>query len=139
MADGGLRQLFQRRFTTWHWQSIESWSTGRGVPDLNYCAAGYEGWIELKKAEANAVTITAEQVGWAERRMRAGGHVFLAVRQMHAPGPRSPLRDALWLYHASALRHVKEGGLTSTPPLGYWPDGPAKWDWAAIQTILTAM
>jgi hypothetical protein len=136
--DGGLRQLFQRHLRTWHWQSVETFSTGQGVPDLNYCVMGIEGWIELKRAEANAVSITPEQVGWAERRLRAGGRVFLAVRQQTTQGPRKgPASDVLWLFRGSSTRLVKEYGLMGATPLGRWENGPTQWQWTVVEKYLT--
>lgn len=99
---------------------------------------GIEGWIELKRAEANAVDITPEQVGWAERRLRAGGRVFLAVRQQSTAGPRKgPARDVLWLFRGSATRLVKEHGLAGATPLGQWVGGPAAWQWTVVEKYLT--
>jgi hypothetical protein len=137
MSDGGLRQLFQGAMSTVHWQSIETWSTGKGVPDLNGCSMGIEFWIELKLASANAVVIAPEQVAWAERRLRSRGRVFLAVRRKASDGKRRPGYDELWLFHGSTTRTIMMQGLSSAPPLCVTRGGPAKWDWAKIFSELT--
>src|SRR5215213_7651185 len=97
MSDGGLGKLIPDHLPQVHFQRIETGGTGRGVPDLNGCWGGTEFWIENKHTAGWCVPrdkMRAEQVGWLERRARAGGRVFLAVRQT---GRR---RDDLWL-----LRH----------------------------------
>jgi hypothetical protein len=69
-TDGGLRQLYQKHLPTFHWQGVETWSTGQGVPDCNFCAEGSEGWIENKVTHTNAIKFQTEQIGWIERRRR---------------------------------------------------------------------
>lgn len=132
MADGHLRQIFRARIPEAHWQSIESWSTGRGVPDANYCLSGHEGWIEFKQAKHWKVGIWPEQVGWIERRARAGGRAFMAVRRA---------QDELWILAPGGVREAAEGGLkavTEGNRLGLWGSGPASWDWDAVRRILTS-
>lgn len=131
--DGGLRQLFRRHLPGCHWQSIESWSTGQGVPDANYCfPPGIEGWVEFKSAKANKVVISPGQVAWAEQRHRAGGRVTLAVRLRARKGAR----DALYLYEGASFRGVYLKGLV-TPPLARWEGGPGAWVWHHIRAVLT--
>jgi hypothetical protein len=145
MIDGGLSSLFQKRMPDFHWQRVETGGCGLGIGDLNFCARrrpsdneGVEGWIELKKSDAWAVTISAEQVGWAEQRIRAGGRVFLAVRRQAQAGPRrGPKVDSLYIYPGSHTRDVKTMGLRCPLFLLHTPGGPARWDWAAVRAILT--
>lgn len=134
--DGGLRPLFHTRLPSAHWQGVETWSTGQGVPDTNYCfPEGREGWIEFKVTATLRVTIRPEQVAWAERRCRVGGKVFLAVRLKVLPGPRKIARDAIYLYGSTSIRQVHEKGLSVLPSL-LCEGGPARWNWTAIAEIL---
>jgi hypothetical protein len=140
MSDGHLRSLFQQAIPQFHWQSVETWSTGQGVPDCNFCGLGKEGWIEFKLTAAWRVTISPEQVGWAERRMRAGGKVFVAVRRKNLGGPKlgKPV-DELWLFDAQAARVLIRSGLPDVPfnfRLGKWSGGPSGWDWLKVREIL---
>ena len=61
-----------------HWQSIESWIIGAGIPDLNACYHGKEIWIECKIHPRKP---TPKQINWWERRHAAGGRVFLMVKK----------------------------------------------------------
>lgn len=132
MIDGDLRQIFQRFIPDAHWQSIETGSTGRGIPDVNYCFEGIEGWIEFKATEGWRVDVRPEQVAWIERRGRAGGRVFLAVR-------RAQLE--LWFLRSTAAR------VLATPKLGLrdlenshilstMKGGPSRWPWGWIKRTL---
>ena len=132
MRDGGLRQIFQRHLPEVHWQAIESWGTGIGIPDLNGCAGGVEFWIELKRATANAVKISPGQVAWTERRLRAGGRVYVAVRKNSAASKRRAATDELHLFRGEVIRSLYTDGLQNCPALGVWPNGPASWHWADI-------
>jgi len=138
-SDGGLRPLFQQRLPEFHWQAIETGSTGRGIPDLNWCTDGIEGWLELKQTQANKVEVRPEQVAWIERRIRAGGRVFIAVRYKHAGGPRKgdPV-DRLYLYKGSQVRNLLQYGISHTLEAGAWAEGPAKWDWLEVRKLLIA-
>lgn len=146
--DGGLRQLFQKHLPEFFWQSIESWSTGQGVPDLHYSISiadhnwyNRSGWIECKQTEANAVAISPEQVAWAERYWRHSGRSWLAVRQQCYAGQRRKAQDNLWLIHGDGARWAKTGGLSAVPRIylkGQWSGGPGRWDWAAVKAILTS-
>jgi hypothetical protein len=138
--DGELRAIFQKHLPLAHWQAIESALTGPGIPDAEYCfPGGVSGWLEFKRTRPGSpwtVDIRKEQVAWAERRLRKGGRIHLAVRQKHAPNRLRGALDALFLYRGADLRAVFQNGL-KTPPLGLWHGGPARWDWAAIARELT--
>lgn len=145
--DGGLRQLFRQHLPQFDWCSIESGATGGGIPDMNYCTCtelhsdgyGKEGWLELKQTPGHRVTLRPEQVGWIARRVRAGGRVWIAVRQQAARGPRREARDALWLIPGADAKEALVGGL-SGPGAACWPQwrgGPARWDWPRIAEVLT--
>ncbi len=137
MRDGDLRRLFRVHLPLFDWQSIETGGVGLGVPDLNYCFAGQEGWLELKQTQAMAVSIDAVQVAWIERRLRAGGRVFVAVRRHCPSGPRREARDELWLLHGAQSRNLHDHGLGQSDALLHCVGGPAKWDWAAVGKILS--
>src|SRR5580765_135563 len=103
MTDGNLRSIFQTYIPQFHWQAVETWSTGQGVPDCNFCGKGIEGWIENKRTAAWKVDMLPEQVGWIERRLRAGGRVFIAVRRKHFGGiKKGKPEDELWLFNGGA-------------------------------------
>jgi hypothetical protein len=129
MSDGQLRQLFQKHLPSFHWQSIETWSTGRGVPDANYCYAGSEGWIEMKRAVGWRCKIEPEQIAWLERRARAGGRVFIAVRRIKPP-------QTFWLFHGNQARLLL-GRLSELTPLVLATGNPGSWPWKTIGVVLT--
>lgn len=141
--DGGLTKLFIARLSDFHWQAVESGGTGQGVPDANYCANRTEGWVEMKVTGTNSLpTLTAHQVAWAERRGRAGGRVFLAVRKKHEGGARlgAPI-DHLVLFNASqSARTILEHGMNMATPLYVSPaKGPKSWDWEEVRKILLGL
>jgi len=134
--DGGLRPLFAERIKTAHWQSIETWSTGQGVPDTNVCLNGLETWIEFKSTATNAVRISTEQIGWIERRIRVGGRVLVIVRWQCLAGLRRQARDELLIFAGFNVRALAVGGISAAVPLDRWEGGPRAWDWDAIVELL---
>jgi hypothetical protein len=130
MSDGELRRLFRRHLPTFDFVSIETGLTAAGVPDLNFCRDGVEGWIECKRSDAWRVRIEAAQVGWAERRLIHGGRVFAAVRRR---------REELWLYSGWALRPLLSQRLDEVTPLGWWAGGPGRWDWEEVSVLLLSL
>src|SRR5260370_22560220 len=126
MSDGGLRKLFQDHLhTDVHWQAIETWSTGQGVPDLNYCFKRCrEGWIENKLTAGYAVDISPQQIAWVERRARMGGRVFVAVRRKNEGRPRrgEPV-DELILFTGAHVRSLATLGTNAAPFTGRWAGG----------------
>lgn len=144
MRDGNLRAIITERLKGAHVQAIETGGVGAGVPDLNFCIPlptptsggwrGIEGWIECKRGEGvngNIVKVRPHQIAWIERRARAGGRVFVAVRRRPLAQPRT---DELWLLGPG---HVRATRLIPEASLGHWAGGPARWDWAEIAVILT--
>ena len=137
-TDGGLRKLFQKHIPQAHWQSVETWSTGQGVPDLNYCIEGREGWIELKAAKGLKVKFQPHQIAWLERRYRSGGRVWVAVRK------RTLTIDQLWLVGGEHARELLTAGISSSlvedaPRLARvyaWGGGPKQWGWDEIRELL---
>ena len=136
MSDGGLRQIFRKHLPEFDWLSVETWSTGRGVPDLNYCCAGIEGWIECKATRAWRVAINPEQVAWAERRARHGGRTCVAVRRYAPAGPRKEAFDELWLFRPDVLRHLLDERMDKAKASLITLGGPANWSWAMIRAFL---
>jgi len=140
MTDGELRKKFQEFIPQFHWQSVETWSTGQGVPDCNFCGFGKEGWIEFKKTETMRVTVSPEQVAWMERRMRNGGRCFVAVRRRHSGGARKgDAVDELWLFDGQAIRILKNEPLVAVPLnflLKKTSGGPTEWDWPKVCELL---
>lgn len=131
--DGGLRQLFQTAMREAHWQAIETWSTGQGVPDAEYCfPGGIGGWVEFKKANGWSAGLRPEQVAWLERRARVGGRTFVAVRK------QLKSQDDLYVFAGIDVRQLHLLGLTGVKPLILTSGGPAKWDWPGVKKVITA-
>ena len=138
--DGDLRSIFRKKLPRFHWTSIETGMTGRGIPDSHYCHAKTPGWIEYKVTKGFAVGMRPEQVAWTLRYVRAGGRVFVAVRRQSMGGPRkgAPV-DELWLIRGWAAGDLKQGGLKKLTPAalaGVWDGGPSKWSWPDIEYAL---
>jgi Holliday junction resolvase len=131
MADGELRKIFRKHLAPrgFDLASIETGGSEGGVPDMNGCRGGVEFWCEMKRAEHWRCKIRPAQVGWIERRLRAGGRVFIAVRRDDTE---------LWLYHGAAIRRLTDTRLDMVPSLGHWSGGAARWDWDLIEGMLTA-
>jgi hypothetical protein len=138
LIDGGLSAHFQAHIPEAHWQRIETATTGAGVADLNGCYHGIEVWIELKLTAEWSVALSPFQVSWAERRIRYGGRVYIAVRRNHPQTKRTQFADELYLFHGSEARHLMDGGIRGATCLGMWANGPALWDWAAVRKIIFA-
>jgi hypothetical protein len=128
--DGHLRKLFRENLPGFHWLSVETGATASGAPDSNYCGGGFEGWIEFKLATGWRVHVRPMQVGWLERRARAGGRVFVAVRR------KVGKIDSLYLFDGLDVNLLRLNGLQGTPALGIWDGGPGRWDWAEVNGIL---
>ena len=132
--DGELRKLFRENLVRgWHWQSVETGGTGRGVPDANFCRDGVEGWIEFKLARGRRAGLRPEQIGWIAARSRAGGRVFVAVRRKTGSG------DELRLYLGDSVRELASRGIPEGPsPLLVETGGPNLWNWEKIECELTS-
>ncbi len=143
--DGGLRALFRQHLLWFDWCSVESGTTGRGIPDSNYCikdavdGRGIEGWVEFKQTPGWTCPLRPEQVGWIMRRTRHGGRVHVAVRQRATAGPQRDSRDVLWLVPGGLAAQAKEHGLRGLPlgrGVAAWHGGPGAWDWRAVAAVL---
>jgi hypothetical protein len=111
---------------------VETWSTGQGVPDLEYCCDGISGWIELKKSDGWVVDFAPQQIAWIERRVRAGGRVFVLVRR------RRDLVDELYVLPGTAARALltRAETLRTIRPIALFRGGPRNWSWPDIGGIL---
>jgi hypothetical protein len=128
MSDGDLRKIFRLNLPKFDWLAVETGATSRGVPDSNFCYKGREGWVEMKRAKGLRVSVSPEQVAWAERRIRHGGRVFCAVRKI----------GILYLYNSWALRRLASEPIGDVESVGHWSGGQSRWDWEAIGAILTS-
>jgi hypothetical protein len=129
LPDGGLRKLFRSHLPRADFVGVET-TTTRGLPDVNYCLDGVEGWIEMKLVRGLRVAIRPEQVGWIERRLARGGRAFLAARWKRAGV------DRLVVVAGSACRLLRTERITEVPLLGCWEGGPSRWDWAEVAEVL---
>lgn len=138
-VDGGLRGLFRDKLRVgWHWQSIETGGTGRGVPDSNFCVGGVEGWVEFKKTEGWTVDLRTEQIGWLLERSVRGGRCFVVIRRKNQGGPRRGASvDEVWIYRGAMARRLKLEGLRLQEGLIYHgTGGPGEWNWVKIAEAL---
>lgn len=144
-ADGGLRAQIHKHMKEFgDWQAIETGLISGGVPDTNFCLHGVEGWIECKRTNGWTISnMQGNQVGWAERRARNGGRVFVAVRRMAEQGPRTAQADEFWLLDHRAMRPLllkaRLDNLQPSLVLGRWFGGPNGWDWQAIARLLVSV
>lgn len=116
------KQLYQRikeieatyRGNTARWMRVENVLLP-GVPDVNYCINGVEGWLELKcpPVKANEQTsvfggahgLSPVQMAWALSQAQAGGRCFLLTANEHF----TYLHDLCWLserYSATVLNKL---------------------------------
>lgn len=135
--DGGLYDQFKKHLHPGiDWQRIETGGTGRGIPDVNFCYAGVEGWIENKKTSKWSANLRPEQVGWIDRRSRCGGRVWIAVRRLHEGGVRKgSAGDELWLIPGRLVIKLHEEGLHKVGIRPY-EGGPSNWDWYSVATTI---
>lgn len=132
--DDGLRAIFHEKLKPFHMVAIETGMTTQGVPDSNGCFNGVDFWVEMKATKAFAVRFRPMQIGWIERRLRCGGHVFVATRQRHKNV------DCLWLLRGSAAKELATGAslrsLKASYILGCWHGGPQEWPWNLVKSLL---
>ena len=75
--ESGLRKTVKKALKeVGHLSWVESHATSAGIPDLNYCIQGYEGWVELKSGNFE---VKASQVIWMEERISNGGHPLFLI------------------------------------------------------------
>lgn len=135
-SDGGLRSIIHSHLKSYgDFQAIETGLISGGVPDINYCIQGSEGWIECKRTSGWAISnMQPNQIAWAERRSRNGGRVFCAVRRFN------PAADELYLLRHSAMRllllKTPLNRLPAAEILHLSTGGPARWDWLAVANAL---
>lgn len=135
--DGGLRTIFSEHLLDFHWNAIESWSTGHGIPDGEFCTPnGAQAWIEFKKTDGWSIRFKPGQIAWHERRHRNRGKSFIAIRRRNET--REEKVDELWIFSGADVRQLLLGGLRTPGArvLGKWAGGPARWDWGLIRGVL---
>lgn len=132
MKDGDLRKLERQHLKGFHLVSVETGLTGMGVPDMNYCYGGIEGWIENKWCKGWQVHMRPEQIGWILRRKRAGGNVYVAVRRIN----KTSLSDEFYLFDGADVEALNNVGLRCGKALIKCSGGPARWDWPAVAALL---
>lgn len=140
MIDGGLWQEVRKYLKPgWDFQRIETGLTGGGVPDVNFCCDGIEGWLELKWTPGWKPRIRPEQIGWAERRLRNGGRVLMLTWRRCEAGSRREAASELWVHSGWHMRTVLDEGLRVAPPILRETGGPSNWRWDHVgEAILTA-
>jgi len=126
MVDGGLRQLFRRHLPEWDWQPIETGALSPGVPDLNGCRQGREVWVEMKHTTGWVVKFRPMQPSWILRRLAAGGHVYIAVRQ------RQRTTDRLYLYRGEYVLQLQEIGLRCASWSVCLGQEESEWYWPSL-------
>jgi Holliday junction resolvase len=134
-SESDLRRLIRKNLPQVNWTTIESRYTESGIPDLNGCYAGADFWIECKVTKAYAVVLRPAQIAWIDRRIRAGGKVWIAIRRYS----KKNKVDELWLVNGGAVRELNEYGLRGNgqlPGVGF-PGGPGEWPWKKILHVLT--
>lgn len=131
--DGGLYKEYLKYLPDFHWQRVEVGQLNRGVPDVNYCYNGVEGWVENKGTEDGRFKFRPEQRGWIIDRSRHGGIVYVAVRM------KTMATDTLLLYDGESLARATESmninRLTSHMIEVYF-GGPTHWNWQKITSLL---
>lgn len=70
------------------WDRMEN-GVGVGMPDINYCIAGVEGWIELKSPTepkrpgtplfGSNHNVSQDQKNWFKRQIDAGGRAYILI------------------------------------------------------------
>jgi hypothetical protein len=135
--DGRLSKLFQQHFNLWHWQRLETEATGSGIPDLNCCAHGFEFWLELKATSTWRIEIRPPQHAWINRRIRAGGNVYVAVRRQVVLKRTATKADELYIFCGCKTEALMTQRLCLVLPIGMWAEGPAAWPWAEVHRAIT--
>jgi hypothetical protein len=136
-SDDGLRRIVQDKIPRAHWQPIETGGIAPGVPDLNGVLAGTESWVECKATDTMRIKFEPGQIPWIDRRTRAGGRVWIAIRRRHEGGlRRGPAVDQLWLYPGYVVKEL--ASLTLDDPLismsgSMWEGGPSGWNWTRVE------
>jgi hypothetical protein len=131
-----MRKFFKEHIPEAHIVSIESWTTEKGVPDMNVCLNGHQLWVENKLTYFWKPTVIPEQIAWTERHLRAGGIVYIAVRRIYKGSPTEAPDDQLYFLHGKDIRLLHENGLRGVPHLLFCSGGPTNWDWQGVKQIL---
>ena len=129
---GGLEQYG-------HLQRIETGSIAEGVPDVNYCFQGLEGWVELKygKVPLRATTevfksqpgMRPAQIDWILYRGKVGGRVFILLN----------IGTELFLIHGEHAAKVNQWTMQDFRDAACWQHrGPCRIEqWRSLRNCLT--
>ncbi|MEG7671073.1 hypothetical protein, partial [Listeria monocytogenes] len=79
-----------------------------------------------------AVGIRPEQVAWIERRVRHGGRVFIAIREIRPANRLHIALDFLHFYRGEKVRELKDKGLKCKGYYFMCIGGPKEWNWDII-------
>lgn len=90
-----------------HMVAIES-RTYPGIPDINYCHRGIEGWIELKMVRGNTLRhpMTAQQRNWIRSRRNEDGRIFILTREFRGKGQGN--KDQVTLYDGAMANTLND-------------------------------
>lgn len=116
-----------------HFQPIEIGGTGHGVPDVNFCYQGIEGWIEMKKDQKGRMDIRPEQIGWIIERLRHKGLVRIAVRLVTLDA------DVLVIFDGSVVEKLETKSIEKNLAfaIDFWEGGPKLWKWGEVLDAIT--
>lgn len=103
-----------------------------GMPDVNFCSSGREGWIELKHTAtvpARASTpvfktggLRKEQEVWIDRRTRRGGRVFIYAQ----------IGEGLILVHGVYAKQFNSMTLSQLGRIARWKHAGPNPDWKEL-------
>lgn len=114
-----LHKILNQLMPDAHWQRIESWQIGAGIPDRNGCYKGVEVWIECKVVQGKKINLSPLQINWIEKRTRAGGCVFILAWHKKT-GPRLNVNELI-VWGGHEVREVKEHGIDAPGQRFYFP------------------
>jgi hypothetical protein len=121
--DGDLRKLFRKNIPEAMWVSIESGSTGAGIPDSWYCfRGGSSGWLEYKFTKTLTYRISPFQIAFHQALARFGSRSFVAVRR------KNKAVDELYMIPGALA-----SGRVDGKPDGVY--GPTKWNWKEVKFL----
>lgn len=128
------------KFPRDRWDRMEN-GVGVGMPDINYCIRGTEGWIEIKspaepKREETALfgsnhNLSQDQKNWFKRQTMAGGRCYILIGT-----------DKRWMLvhgkHADTLNHMTVAELQAVADwIAMKPVRDGEGAWTNLREILS--